>query len=153
MLQNIGDKFKGTSEGGSGTHRWIWYIILGALILSFIAWGPYSMFNTSASQSGYAARVNGEDISSDEINREWQQQQPQLLQAFGGQLPDAQRQIYQQKLLDSAVRGLATTQYASKLGYAVSQAQLSRAFQKEEAFQWMASSACRPRARASPPSA
>ncbi len=135
MLQNIGDKLKGSSEGGTGSHRWIWYIILGALILVFIAWGPYSMFNTSSGQTGYAAKVNGEEISADEVNREWQQQQPNLVQAFGGQLPDLQRSIYQQRLLDSAVRGLATTQYATKLGYAVSEAQLARAFQKEESFQ------------------
>ncbi len=134
MLQNISDKLKGTDGGGRG-HRWVWYSILGALILVFVAWGPFSRFDMSIGQNGYAARVNGEEIPAAEINQQWQQQLPQLMQAFGGQLTDLQRSLYQEQLLDSAVRGLAVTQYARKLGYAVTDAQLSKAFQSEQAFQ------------------
>jgi len=57
------------------------------------------------------------------------------MQSFGGQLSDLQRSLYQQQLLDSAVRGVAITQYARKLGYAVTDAQLSKAFQSEQSFQ------------------
>jgi peptidyl-prolyl cis-trans isomerase D len=135
MLQNIGDKLKGQGEGGSRAHRWVWYSIVGALILVFAAWGPYSMVDLSFGQGSYAAKVNGEKISADEINRAWQQQQPRLLQAFGGTLTDEQRRQFQQQLLDSSVRGLATTQYATKVGLRVSDEQLSRAFREEEAFQ------------------
>jgi peptidyl-prolyl cis-trans isomerase D len=135
MLQNIGDKLKGTGTAGGRGHRWVYYAILAALILVFIAWGPYSMFNASFGTAGYAARVNGEDISVDEINREWQEQQPRLMQSFGGQLSDLQRELFQQQLLDSAVRGLAVTQYARKLGYGVTDAQVSKAIHEEEAFQ------------------
>ncbi len=136
MLQNIGDKLKGNSaDGGGRAHRWVWYTIIGALILVFAMWGPYSMFEVSASNGGYAAKVNGEEISSADINAQWQQRQPDLLRAFGGQLTDLQRQIYQQQLLDAAVRGLAVTQHAIKLGYGVSGEQLSRAFQSEQNFQ------------------
>jgi peptidyl-prolyl cis-trans isomerase D len=136
MLQNIGDKLKGTSaDGGGRGHRWVWYTIIGALILVFAAWGPYSMFDLTGTGPRYAAKVNGEEISTEEMNREWQQQQQRLAQQFGGQLPDPMRQIYQQQLLDSAVRGLAVTQYATKLGYGVSQDRLKKAFQSEQAFQ------------------
>ncbi|HTQ37007.1 MAG TPA: SurA N-terminal domain-containing protein, partial [Steroidobacteraceae bacterium] len=135
MLQNIGDKLKGSGADAGRGHRWVWYIIFGALILVFIAWGPYSMFNLSFGREGWAAKVDGAEISADEINREWQQQQARLLEAAGGQLSDLQRTLYQQQLLDSAVRGLAITQYARKLGYAVTDAQLSARFQSEESFQ------------------
>jgi peptidyl-prolyl cis-trans isomerase D len=136
MLQNIGDKLKG--EGGAGrssVSRWVWYTILGALILVFAAWGPYSAVDLTINTTGYAAKVNGEKISADEINQTWQQQQPQLLQAFGGTLTDAQRQQFQQRLLDNAVRSLAATQYARKMGFRVSDEQVKQAFQGEQAFQ------------------
>lgn len=135
MLQNISDKLKGTGTDGGRGHRWIWYTILGALILVFVAWGPFSRFDMSFGQNTYAARVNGEEIPATEINRQWQDQLPQLMQAFGGQLSDLQRSLYQEQLLDSAARGLAVTQYARKLGYAVTDAQLSKAFQSEGSFQ------------------
>jgi peptidyl-prolyl cis-trans isomerase D len=134
MLQNIGDKLKGTGATGGKGHRWVWYLILGALILVFALWGPYSL-NMSFGQATWAAKVNGEEIPIQEVNRAWQQQLPSLMQAFGGQLPDLQRELYQQQLLDSAVRGLAITQYARKKGYGVTDEQLSQAFQNEEAFQ------------------
>lgn len=134
MLQNIGDKLKGTGEGGGRGHRWGWYLILGALILVFALWGPYSL-NMSFGQSTYAAKVNGEEITVSEINRQWQEQLPSLLRAFGGDLADLQREILQQELLDGAIRGLAVTQYARELGYGVSPARLSAAIQSEEAFQ------------------
>ncbi len=118
MLQNIGDKLKGNSTEGGRGHRWVWYTIIDALILVFVMWGPYSMFDHDGQRCALCApRVNGEEIPAEEINREWQQQQPRLLQAFGGQISDLQRDIYQQQLLDSAVRGLAVTQHARKLGY------------------------------------
>lgn len=136
MLQNIGDKLKGTNtDGGGHAHRWVWYIIIGALILVFAAWGPYSMFENPFSRAGYAAKVNGEVIPAEEMNRQWQDQQSRLAQSLGGDIPEVQRQLYQQQLLDSAVRGLAVTQYAKKLGYAVDDSQLAARFQREEAFQ------------------
>jgi peptidyl-prolyl cis-trans isomerase D len=134
MLQNIGDKFKGQNEGGSRAHRWFWYSILGALALVFIAWGPYAAVDLSFGQSSYAAKVNGETISAAEMDRQWQDQQPRILQAFGGQISEEQRVMFQQQLLDSAVRGVATRQYATGLGFRVSDAQVAKAFQEEQAF-------------------
>jgi peptidyl-prolyl cis-trans isomerase D len=135
MLQNIGDKLKGASAEGGRGHRWVWYTVIGALILVFAMWGPYSMFDLTAGGARYAARVNGEEIPADQINRQWQEQQPRLLQAFGGQLSDLQRDIFQQELRDAAVRGLAVTQQAQKLGFSVTDAQLSARLKSEESFQ------------------
>lgn len=136
MLQNIGDKLKGESvTGGGRPHRWLGYLILGALVLVFVAWGPYAAVDLSFNQSGYAAKVNGEKISTAEFNQSWQQRLPQLLQAYGGNLSDVQRKLFQQQLLDSAVAGLASNQHARAMGYRVSDAQVAQAFQQEAAFQ------------------
>jgi peptidyl-prolyl cis-trans isomerase D len=127
MLQNIRDKLQG--------QKWLTYLLLGALALVFAAWGAYGIVDVGLNTTSYAAKVNGEEIPATEINQTWQQQQPQLLQAFGGTLTDAQRTQFQQRLLDTAVRGLAATQYAKKLGFRVSDAQITQAFQSEQAFQ------------------
>ena len=134
MLQNIGDKLKGTGEGKSG-HRWVAYALFGALILVFVAWGPTAVVDTSFGVSSYAVKVNGEKISTAEVNNTWQQRLPQLMQASGGTLTDAQREQAQKELLDAASAGLAATQQARKLGYRVSDAQLRQALQEEPAFQ------------------
>jgi peptidyl-prolyl cis-trans isomerase D len=127
MLQNIRDKMQ--------SQRWLTYLMLGALAVVFAAWGAYGMVDMSFGTSGFAAKVNGEKISSETVNELWQQQQPRLLEAFGGNLTDAQREQFQQELLETEIRTLATTQYANKVGFRVSEAQLSEAFRNETAFQ------------------
>jgi peptidyl-prolyl cis-trans isomerase D len=134
MLQDLGDKLKG-SAGSGGKSRWIGYLILGALILVFVAWGPYAAVDLSFTQGDYAAKVGGEKIPATEINERWQQRLPQLLQAAGGQLSEEQRVQLQNELLDSAVTALAATQHARKLGLRVSDAQVEQAFRETPAFQ------------------
>jgi peptidyl-prolyl cis-trans isomerase D len=101
----------------------------------FVAWGPYAAVDLSFTQGDYAAKVDGEKISAAEINERWQQRLPQLLQATGGQLSEAQRVQMQQELLDSAVTALAATQHARKLGLRVSDAQVEQAFRETPSFQ------------------
>ena len=127
MLQNIGDKLKG--------NKWLTYAVLGSLTLVFAAWGAYGLIDVGVQGGSYAAKVNGEEVSSEEINRRWQEQLPQYIRAAGGQLSDAQRAELQQQLLDSAVRSIAATQHARSLGYRVSDAQVLQAYQAEPAFQ------------------
>lgn len=134
MLQDLGDKLKG-SAGSGGKSRWIGYLILGALIIVFVAWGPYAAVDLSFAQGDYAAKVDGEKISAAEINERWQQRLPQLMQAAGGQLSEQQRIAMQQELLDAAVMGVAATQHARKLGLRVSDEQLEQAFRETPAFQ------------------
>lgn len=134
MLQNLGDKLKGAA-GSGGKSRWVGYLILGALIVVFAMWGPYAVVDLSMGQGSYAAKVNGEKIPAAEINERWQQRLPQLLQATGGQLSEAQRIAMQNDLLDSAITALAATQHARKLGLRVSDAQVEQAFRETPAFQ------------------
>ncbi len=135
MLQNIGDKLKGQGEGNGRTGRWFWYLIIGALGLVFAAWGPYTVVDLSFGQSGYAVKVNGEEVPAEEVIDLWQRQLPQLMDAYGGDLSDPVRTELQNELLTVQVRELATTQHARDVGFAVSDAEAARAFREEEAFQ------------------
>jgi peptidyl-prolyl cis-trans isomerase D len=134
MLQNIGDMLKGQGEGGKHG-RWIWYLIIGALIIVFAAWGPYTVVDLSFGQRGYAVKVNGEEMPAAEAVDLWQRQLPQLYEAYGGELDDSLRAELQQDLLNVKVRELATVQHARKVGFSVSDAEAARAFREEEAFQ------------------
>ena len=134
MLQNIGDKLKGQAEGGGRAHRWVYYLIIGALILVFAAWGPYSA-DLSLGGSSYAAKVNGETISIEEMNQQWQEQQGQLLQSFGGTMTDAQREAAQKQLLEASVQRLGIMQHANAVGFRISDAHVVQEFHNESAFQ------------------
>ena len=127
MLQNIRDKMEG--------HRWLTYLLIGALALVFAAWGAYGIVNEGFGVTDYAAKVNGEKISRTYINDLWQQQQPRLMQMSGGTPTAEQRELFQQQLLDDEIRVLAVTQYAKKAGFRVTSDQLRRAFQSEPGFQ------------------
>ncbi len=127
MLQNIRDKMQ--------SQKWLTYLVLGALALVFAAWGAYGIVNEGFGGADYAAKVNGEKIPAAEVNSLWQQQLPQIMQAYGGNLSEAQRAEFQQRLLDNAVRSLATNQYAHKVGFRISDEQLGAAFRSEPAFQ------------------
>src|SRR5688572_9258483 len=131
MLQNIGDKIKGTGEGGGRAHRWVWYLIIGVLALVFFAWGPTTVVDLSFGQSDYAAKVNGEKIPAAELNDQWQRQLPELSAAFGGELSEEQRTEFQRQLVADAVRRVATAQHARKIGLKVSDADAGRAFREE----------------------
>ena len=48
MLQNIRDKMQG--------HKWLTYLVLGALTLVFTAWGAYGIVNEGFGAVDYAAR-------------------------------------------------------------------------------------------------
>ena len=127
MLQKIGDKLQST--------RWLAFVMLGMLALVFAAWGAYGIVDFTNKASSYAAKVNGEEISLIEIKRAWQQQEPQYLRLFGGEIPAAQREQLQARILDGYIRNAAVYQQAERLGFAVTDAQLQRAYQSEPAFQ------------------
>lgn len=127
MLQNIGDTLKNS--------KWLTYLLLGPLVLVFAAWGAYGLVSDSGTTTTYAAKVNGEEISAEQVNRTWQNQLPQYLRAFGGQLTEAQRKELQDRLMDTEISAVAATQHARGLGYRVTDAQVLEAYQAEPAFQ------------------
>lgn len=128
MLQNIGDKLK--------SQRWLATILLGLLALIFAAWGAYGVVNISFSPQDYGLKVNGERISTDTLNRAWQEREGQYQQALNGaSLSAAQSRALQQQLLEQFVRETALRQRAQKAGYRASDAQVRQAYESEPAFQ------------------
>ncbi|HTV79149.1 MAG TPA: peptidylprolyl isomerase [Steroidobacteraceae bacterium] len=127
MLQQIGDSLKG--------HKWLTYVVFGALALIFAAWGAYGVANLSFGTSSYAAKVNGHTIPYEDVKSAWQRQQNEWQQRFGGEMPAGERSILQDQLLESAVRNTLIVDRAHDLGYRVPPDQLTEAIRNEPAFQ------------------
>ena len=127
MLQQIGDSLKG--------HKWLTYVVFGALALIFAAWGAYGVANLSFGTSSYAAKVNGHTIPYEDVKAPWQRQQNEWQQRFGGDIPAGERSLLQDQLLESAVRNTLIVDRAHDLGYRVPPEQLTTAIRNEPAFQ------------------
>jgi peptidyl-prolyl cis-trans isomerase D len=107
MLQRIRDKITG----------WFAMVLLGviAIVLTFTLVDLSS--NVGAT---YAAKVNGESISLESVRAAWQQQQQRLMQAFGGEIPEALIKAQQDAVLDQHIRTQLLTERARDLGYRAS---------------------------------
>jgi peptidyl-prolyl cis-trans isomerase D len=127
MLQQIGDGLKG--------HKWLTYVVFGALALIFAAWGAYGIANLNFGSSSFVAKVNGTTIPYEDVKSAWQREQNQWQQRFGGDIPSGQRALLEDQLLENVVRSTLMTDRANKLGYRVSQQQLEAAVRAEPAFQ------------------
>src|SRR5580658_1160379 len=128
MLQNIGDKLK--------AQRWLATVLLGLLALIFAAWGAYGVVNISFAPQDYGLKINGERVSTDTLNRAWQERQAQYAQALSGaSLTPAQTQSMQQQLVNEYVRETVLRQRAQADGYRATRDQVIAAYQSERAFQ------------------
>jgi peptidyl-prolyl cis-trans isomerase D len=121
MLQSIHDKLKG----------WLAGVVLGAIGLVFIFWG----INWTMSAPNYAAKVNGSEISSNEVRQAYQQQLAQVQRRTNGSVDDAERNEIKRRVLDDYVGTEAIVTRADELGYRVSDADLLKAMAKVPAFQ------------------
>ena len=110
MLQTIHDKLKG----------WLAGVVLGAIGLVFIFWG----INWTLSAPNYAAKVNGVEISSNDVRQAYQQQLAQYERQSNGQLTDAERADLKRHVLDEYVNSEALVTRADDLGYRVTDQQL-----------------------------
>jgi peptidyl-prolyl cis-trans isomerase D len=121
MLQTIHDKITG----------WVAYVILGAIALVFVLWG----INWSLGAPNYAAKVNGSEVSVNEVRQAYQQQLAQLERQSNGQVSEAQRNELKQRVLDEYVNSEAIVSRADALGYRVSDQELLKAMAQVPAFQ------------------
>jgi peptidyl-prolyl cis-trans isomerase D len=110
MLQTIHDKLKG----------WLAGVVLGAIGLVFIFWG----INWTLGAPNYAAKVNGVEISSNDVRQAYQQQLAQVERQSNGQLTDAERTDLKRRVLEEYVNSEALVTRADDLGYRVSDQQL-----------------------------
>jgi len=121
MLQNIHDKLKG----------WVAGVVLGAIGLVFVFWG----INWTLSAPTYAAKVNGTEISSNEVRQTYQQQLAQIERQSNAPLDDAIRNEIKRRVLDEYVNSEALVTRADDLGYRVSDGELLAEMSKIPAFQ------------------
>jgi peptidyl-prolyl cis-trans isomerase D len=114
MLQVIREKFTGGFA----------IAILALIGVPFLFFGiNYDFIGTS-----FAAKVNGEDITSGQLESSYQQQLQQNPQL--AQLPDEYRAQFRQSVLDSLVRQRLIDQYLVDAGYRISDEQVTAAVQR-----------------------
>jgi peptidyl-prolyl cis-trans isomerase D len=121
MLQSIHDKLKG----------WLAMVVLGAIGLVFVFWG----INWTLSAPNYAAKVNGVEVSANEVRQSYQQQLAQLQRQTNGAVSDAERNEIKKRVLDQYVNSEALITRADELGYRVSDAEVLQAMCEIPAFQ------------------
>jgi peptidyl-prolyl cis-trans isomerase D len=121
MLQTIHDKLKG----------WVAGIILGAVGLVFVFWG----INWTLAPPTYAAKVNGSEISSNDVRQRYQQQLAQFEKQTGMPLNDSMRNEVKKRVLEDAVTNEAMLNRTDDLGYRVSDQELLAAMGQVPAFQ------------------
>ncbi|MGO9514317.1 MAG: SurA N-terminal domain-containing protein [Steroidobacteraceae bacterium] len=120
-LQSLHDKISG-----------VWaYVILGGMALMFVFWG----INWTLSAPTYAAKVNGVEISSNEVRQTYQQQLAQFERQANGPLDDMQRTELKKHVLDQYVNSEALVTRADELGYRVSDQELLAEMAQVPAFQ------------------
>src|ERR1700691_2684168 len=121
MLQTIHDKLKG----------WVAGVVLGAIALVFVFWG----INWTLSAPTYAAKVNGTEISPNEVRQTYQQQLAQIERQSSVPLDDAMRNEIKQRVLEQYVASEALVTRADELGYRVSDSELLAEMAKVPALQ------------------
>jgi len=95
MLQRIRDGLSG--------QKWLAWVVLGAIGLTFIFWGGSGALDFSGSASRSAAKVNGQEIPASEATEAWSDTQARWSQQFGTEIPEDQRARMQERILDSLV--------------------------------------------------
>ncbi|HME40875.1 MAG TPA: SurA N-terminal domain-containing protein [Steroidobacteraceae bacterium] len=121
MLQSIHDKLKG----------WLAGVVLGIIGLVFVFWG----INWTMTAPNYAAKVNGSEVSVNEVRQAYQQQLAQAERRSNGSLSDAERSDIKKRVLDDYVSSEALITRADALGYRVSDAELLDAMSQVPLFQ------------------
>jgi peptidyl-prolyl cis-trans isomerase D len=121
MLQSIHDKLKG----------WLAGVVLGAIGLVFVFWG----INWTLTAPTYAAKVNGSEVSANEVRQSYQQQLAQVERQTNGPISDAQRNEIKKRVLDDYVNSAALVTRVDALGYRVSDADVLQAECQIPAFQ------------------
>lgn len=120
MLQNIRDRFTGG-------------FALAVLALISVPFLFFGVTNYSFIGGGYAAKVDGIDISLLELENAYQNQ---LLQyADYGELPPEFRLRLKESVLENLIRNVLVEQYLEKQGFRVSDQMITSLIQREPQFQ------------------
>jgi peptidyl-prolyl cis-trans isomerase D len=126
MLQDIGDKLK--------SHRWLGFILLGALALIFAMWGAYGVVDLTFGAPSWALKVNGEEIPAATMQDNYRQRLSALQQQLKDEVPLAQRRSLQEQLVDDSVASTLLRQRATERGLRVSEDDVTNAYKAQSAF-------------------
>src|SRR6202044_4048278 len=92
---------------------WVAGLVLGAIALVFVFWG----INWTLSAPNYAAKVNGVEITGNDVREAYQQQLAQYERQANGQLTDAERADLKRHGLEEYVNSEALVTRTDGLGY------------------------------------
>jgi peptidyl-prolyl cis-trans isomerase D len=112
--------------------RWIAFLLLGLVSVGFIFWR--ADFSTGRTAT-FAAKVNGENLSLTEFDRELQSQQNQYQQRYRTELSDEMRRELRRSVVENMVREAVLRQRADAQGYRVSDERLIEHIHSISAFQ------------------
>lgn len=125
MLQAIRDKVTG----------WIAYGIIFLISIPFALWGVNSYFG--GGELPPAAVVNGEEISPRDLDQAYANYRQQLLQLFGGSIPESfgnESQLLS-RVREQIIEEVALRQYVEDSGYRIGDSALGSMIRDMEAFQ------------------
>ena len=119
MLQDIRDKLFGKFAIG----------LIGLIAVSFVFWGASSPFIGA----GYAAKVEGVEISLTRLEQEYQRQLNQYTEQFGD-LPESFRGPLRKRVLDSLVRNTVVDVHVAESGFRISDEFVTSTIQRTPDF-------------------
>ncbi len=125
MLQAIRDKVTG----------WIAYAIIFLISVPFALWGVNSYLGGGEAMP--AATVNGEDISSRDLDTAYASRRRQLAELFGGTIPAGfgDENFLKERVLTQLIEEYALRQYADKKRYRIGDEELNKLIRSMKVFQ------------------
>jgi peptidyl-prolyl cis-trans isomerase D len=127
MLQRIRDGLQG--------QKWLAWVVLGAVGLTFVFWGGSGALDFSGMTSRDAATVDGQEIPAEEATRAWSEAQSRWAQQLGTEMPEEQRNRIQDRILESLVVQKLLETRMRDAHYRVSNAKVLSELQNYSAFQ------------------
>lgn len=127
MLQNIRQHATG----------WISWVLVGLISAAFALWGVQN-YITGSRKAIVVAKVNGEEITQDQLNREYRRVSQNIAMQYGqnAALNEEMQKILQQQTLKQLVTREILAQYVTKSGYKISGDQLLYALHHVQGFQF-----------------
>ena len=122
MLQRIHDSLG----------RWVAVLVLGLVSAGFIFWGVERGTTGSAN---FAAKVNGENITISDFDRELQNRQNEYQRVYKTELSEELRRELRRSVLDGMVRETALKQRVTSQGYRASDERVDKSIREITAFQ------------------
>jgi peptidyl-prolyl cis-trans isomerase D len=110
--------------------NWIMWTILVLIIVSFLFFGIFP----SDTGQGIAASVNGDIISSSELNRTYQNMVDTYRQIFKDQFNEAMTKTLRQQALRELIQNRLLAQEAERIGLTVSDEEVQAAIMQVPAF-------------------